>query len=134
MASNTIPEIASVQLIEKGKKDKEIAIGFKEVEISQGKFGFVLETYDSPTSRSAKNSFDLKRVLSELKSQDGGSTLLTLITTTQEITFNFKKPSEALLYHNFICKKSEVQEENKAISQLDDEMRMIWPFPGGSFF
>jgi hypothetical protein len=46
----------------------------------------------------------------------------------------FKNPADAALYHTFISDKSEVHAENRAISQLDEDMRNLWPFPGGSFF
>ena len=125
-----IPGNVSAQLVEKSKT-KDVTLGFKQ---DSNKTDFLLEVYDSPTSKFAKSSYNLRRALSELKTQDVGLGVLILITTEQEVTFKFKNPQDAVNFHRFICEKSEVQAENKAISQLDDEMRMIWPFPGGSFF
>lgn len=125
----SIPEPAAVQIqIEKGKsKDAYL-------KISPDNDDFKLEVFESSTSRWPKNTFSLKRIISEMKKQDTDKGIVTFITTEQEITFTFKTRAEAVAYHNFFCEKSEVHAENKAIAQLDDEMRMIWPFPGGSFF
>lgn len=122
------PKDAIARLMDKNQR--QVKIGFKENKDSN----WALEVYDPPNSRSPKNTYDLTRTLSEIKQQDNGSSLLILITTTQEISFLFNNSGDAMPFHNTICKLSQVQQENKAISQLDDEMRGIWPFPGGSFF
>jgi hypothetical protein len=111
---------------------------FKEVYLSikpdSKNSNFSLEMSESKDSWRPKATYQVRRVLSELKFQDSGLWALTLVTTETEVTFLFKNEADALGYHTFICEKSEVYAENKAISQLDDEMMKIWPFPGGSFF
>ena len=121
-----LPPQVCVQL-DKGK-GKEVYL-----KITNIKNSFMLEVHDSPKTKMPKNSYGIRRLISEIRKTAQGD-ILTIITTSQEISFQFKNSAEAEAYHNFICEKSEVHAENKAIAQLDDEMRLIWPFPGGSFF
>lgn len=126
MSDKGVPKQVPVQISEKGKQ-KEMWVAIK----SQG-VDFLLEISESKVSWRPKSVVKLKQVISELKSP--GSPVLLIITTDQEIALTFKSASDAQTYHNFIYDKSEVQADNNAIAQLDDEMRLIWPFPGGSFF
>ena len=121
------PTATNVQILDKGKgKPRESYISLKQV---QGG-GITLEISESKDAWRVKGSINLRRALSEMKAPD----TIRVITAEQETDFQFKTAAEALAYHNFIRDKSEVEAENRAISQLDGEMRLIWPFPGGSFF
>jgi hypothetical protein len=125
------PAVTEAQMnIEKGRL-KDVFLAIKADPKSST---FTLEILESRDAGRSKASYPLRRALSELKYQDNGIWGLTLITTEQEVSFNFKTEAEAMSIHSFISEKSEVHAENKAISQLDDEMMKIWPFPGGSFF
>ena len=59
---------------------------------------------------------------------------MLFITLTKELIFIFKTFEECDSYHKFFLEKSHIHAENNAISQLDEEMKLIWPFPAGSFF
>lgn len=123
-----LPEKACVHMTEKGKT-KEMYI-----KIESDKVGYLLYVSDSPNALILKTNYPLKRVYVELKASDPTGCTLLFITPTQEITFVFKTKEAAESYYKFISEKSDVHSENAAISQLDEEMRAIWPFPGGSFF
>ena len=118
-----------VQILDKGKgKPRESYISIKQPKNSLA--SWTLEIADGSNPSKLKSSISLRRCLSEMKGPD----TIRLITAEQEIEIQFKRPEDAAIYHNFISDRSEVVAENKAITQLDDEMRLIWPFPGGSFF
>jgi len=126
---SSVPAIAQVQVVQEKGRPKEVFLTVKQ---AQG--GYTLDVLEARDDRRPKASYSLRRVISELKFQDNDPCVLVLVTTEQEIQFIFKSAQEALAYHTYISDKSEVQAENRAISQLEDEMRLIWPFPGGSFF
>ena len=123
----SLPSQARVQLTEKGKtKEMDIRIENSEQDY------FLIASESSKTI--FKTKYPLKRVFVEIKPSDPTECTLSFITPTQEITFVFKTKEEANNYFQFISDKSQVHAENRAIEQLDKEMREIWPFPGGSFF
>lgn len=126
--TNSVPEKANVQMIEKGKtKDMWIKIENTDK-------GYILNVADSPNAVLFKTNYPIRRAYVEIKPNDPNQCALAFITPTQEITFIFKKKEDADTYYQFISGKSDVHAENRAIAQLDEEMRAIWPFPGGSFF
>jgi hypothetical protein len=129
MSSAAPPQAVAQHSIDKGKP-KEMVVQLKQI---QGT-GWVLEVLESKDDRRPKYSYPLRRVISELKLQENDPASLVLITTTTEVTFVFRNPAEAAVYQQFISDKSEVHAENRAIAQLDKDMRNLWPFPGGSFF
>jgi hypothetical protein len=126
-----VPPVTEVQMVIDKGRFKDV---FLVVKSDPKSTNVTLDMQESRDAWRAKASYNLRRALSELKFQETGTWGLTLITTEQEVTFNFKTEPEVMAFHTFICEKSEVYAENKAISQLDDEMMKIWPFPGGSFF
>ena len=120
--TNFLPQKANVQMIEKGKtKDMWI-------KIENSDKGYNLNVSDSSIN------YPIRRAFVEINQKDPSGCTLSFITPTQEITFVFKTKEEAEVYYHFISAKSDVHAENRAIAQLDEEMRAIWPFPGGSFF
>jgi len=124
-----IPNQAQVLLTEKGKS-KDMYIKIREAD----KGVYFLDVADSPNARWMKHSFPIRDIISEYKSNDQTKTSLLFITEEQEMLFTFKTAEECESFHAFFDEKSLVHNENKAIAQLDEEMKAIWPFPGGSFF
>jgi hypothetical protein len=116
-------------ILDKGKP-KEFSLRIKMVPQS----GFALDVQETKGAFRTTETYALRRVISELKTQENEPSTLVLVTTHAEVTFVFKNPTEAQQYHDFISEKSEVHAENRAIAQLDEDMRRLWPFPGGSFF
>jgi hypothetical protein len=128
--SASLPPQVSAQLIQDKGKARDVVLQIKQI---QGT-GLVLEVLESKDDRRPKFSYPLRRVISELKFPDNDLCTLILVTTQAEVTFAFRNSADATTYHTFISDKSEVHAENRAISQLDEDMRNLWPFPGGSFF
>jgi len=126
MADRVLPVLeATVQILDKGKgKAREIYVAIKQASDAP----IALELRDSKESARLRGRIGLRRAISEMKSPD----VLYLITADQEVEMAFRSSAEAHAFHTFIVEKSEVHAENKAIAQLDDEMRLVWPFPGGS--
>lgn len=123
-----LPNPTTAVIMDKGKpRSREFHIVIKQ---DGPKSGFVLEVLETPTSWRAKSTIALMYTISEMKTAD----TLQLIAADQEIELRFGNVQDALAYHTFIISASEIHAENTAISQLDDEMRRIWPFPGGSYF
>lgn len=122
---SAVPEIASVVMLEKGKP-KNV---FLKIEHNSDK-GFFLNVCDTPNSIFTKTSYPIKRSIVELKNSDQTKCSILFMTTAQEIMFTFKTPNEAQAYLKFITEKSDVHAENRAIEQIDDEMKQMWPFPG----
>ncbi|EAY14013.1 hypothetical protein TVAG_478380 [Trichomonas vaginalis G3] len=124
-----IPQPAAVTMIDKGKSRNV----FLKIDHHNDK-GFILYVGDSPNSILFKTSYPIKRSIVEAKPSDPTKCSLLFLTTTQEITFSFKTPEEANSYLKFISEKSDVHAENRAIEQLDEEMKQMWPLPGGNYF
>ena len=126
MQTENLPPPAKVIFTDKSKKEYYVYI-------KENKGNYTLEVSESPQqNKRSKYSFPIKRALSEIDQND--FTVLKLITTEKEILLKFENYQEASRFHEIICKKSEVFAENKAIAHVDDEMRAIWPFSGGSYF
>jgi hypothetical protein len=128
--SASVPPQAAAQLIQDKGKARDVVLQMKQI---QGT-GWVLEVLESKDDRRPKFSYPVRRVISELKCPDNDPWTVILVTTQTDVTFAFKNTADATTYHTFISDKSEVHAENRAISQLDEDMRNLWPFPGGSFF
>jgi hypothetical protein len=94
----------------------------------------LFEVYESKDSSKAKLTLNLKRLFAEIETQGTGILCLYLITTEHKFTFAFANAGDARKLHASIVEKSETHAENKAISHLDDEIKLVWPFPGSSFF
>jgi hypothetical protein len=124
------PPPAGVQMILDKGKPKEYSLRVRMVPQS----GFVLDVQETKGTFRTTETHALRRVISELKAHDGEPCSLVLVTPSTEVTFVFRTPADAQQYHDFISEKSEVHAENRAIAQLDEDMRRLWPFPGGSFF
>lgn len=126
MQPENLPPPTKVIFTDKSKKEYYVYI-------KETKGNFTLEVSEnSQQNKRSKYSFQIKRSISEIDPDD--FTNLKFITTEKEVSLKFDTHQEANNFHQIICKKSEVFAENKAIAQLDDEMRAIWPFSSSSFF
>ena len=123
-----VPQAVSAQLVDKSKgKTRDINIKMTQKETGNALF---VEIFEAKDSNRAKWAIDVRQAICEMKTANS----LEIITTDQEFEIVFGTTSDALSYYNFIDAKSVVQGDNKAMEQLDEDMRLIWPFPGGSFF